>query len=75
MQRVYFQLRGLWDGRDVQKAQSLKDLLSLIVPQLQCFNPLLPESNLQPKPMEYSDFFFLGEFWREFYPLGLVLNL
>lgn len=53
-----------WSGasRDVQKTQSLKDLVSLILHQLPNFNPLLLKSNLQPKPMEYIDFsdFFLA---------------
>lgn len=53
-----------WSGasRDVQKAQSLKDLVSLILHQLPNFNPLLLKSNLQPKPMEYID--FSDFFWQ-----------
>lgn len=54
-----------WSGtsRDVQKAQSLKDLVSLIVHQLPNFNSLLLKSNLQPKPMKciaFSIFFFFA---------------
>lgn len=53
-----------WSGasRDVQKAQSLKDLVSLILHQLLNFNPMLLKSNLQPKPMEYID--FSDFFWQ-----------
>lgn len=75
-QYVMSLLSALWPlgwseaGRDVQEAQSLKDLVSLIVHQLLYFNPLLLKSNLQPKPMEYIGggllfWFWLGFFWGE----------